>query len=141
MSPADYFRFPYTMGLHDSDAAALMFSANLIRICHQGHEAMMDSLGFSIGRLLRERPFGLPVVHIEGDFRHPLRVGETVEIRIRVAHIGRSSFRMAYELVKQDETVVATAATVYACVDPKTHQKRDLPDELKKKLELYTLEK
>lgn len=130
------FTHLYTIGLHDSDAAAMVFSANLIRICHQAYEAFMESIGYGIGRLLKERPFGLPLVHIEGDFQKILRVGDKVEIRLRIPEIGRSSFRVAYEWVKDGETY-ATAATVHVCVDVKTYKARELPGEFRRKLEKF----
>ena len=130
------FHFPYTIGFHDSDAAEMIFSANLIRICHHAYEAFLESIGFSIGRLLRERPFGLPVVHIEGDFQKILRVGDKVEIRVRIAEISRSSFRTKYELVKDGE-VHATANLVHVCVDPKIYKSRELPEEFRSALIPY----
>ena len=131
-----YFSFPYTIGFHDSDAAGVVFFANLVRVFHQADEALMDHIGFSLGRLLKERPFGLPVVHVEGDFNTLLYVGDKVEIRVHVAELGRTSYRTAYELIK-DGKVAATAAIVQVCVDVKTYATKELPEELRKKLEEY----
>ncbi len=127
------YTYPYTIALHDTDAAGIMYSANLIRICHQAYEAFMESIGFGIGRLLKERPFGMPVVHIEGDFQKPVRVGDKVEIRVRMAEIRRSSVRTAYELVKGGE-VIASAAIVHVCVSVEKRRAMELPEEFRKKL-------
>ncbi len=131
-----YFSFPYTIGFHDSDAAGIVFFANLIRVFHQADEALMDHIGYSIGRLLKERPFGLPVVHVEGDFNALLYVGDKVEIRVRVAELGRTSYRTAYELIKEGK-VAATAAIVQVCVDVKTYTTKELPEGFRKGLEQY----
>jgi YbgC/YbaW family acyl-CoA thioester hydrolase len=131
-----YFTFPYTIGFHDSDAAGIVFFASLVRVFHQATEAWMESIGFSLARLLRERPFGLPVVHIEGDFRKLLRVGDKVEIHVRVAEIGRTSFRTAYELYFNGE-LAATGALVQACVDVTVYKPLDLPEEFRRKLEEF----
>ena len=132
-----HFSYPYTIHLHDSDAAAMVYSANLIRICHEAYEAFMESIGFSFGRLFKERSMGFPLVHIEGDFQKILRVGDKVEIRVRIAELGHTSFRVAYELVKDNETY-ATANTVHVCVNPKLYQKMELPPEFRSELETYS---
>ncbi len=133
---SSYFSFPYTVGFHDSDAAGVVFFANLMRVFHQANEAMMDDIGYSLGRLLKERPFGLPIVHVEGDFNTLLYVGDKVEIRVCVAELGRTSYRTSYELIKEGK-VAATAAMVQVCVDVKTYAAKELPVELRAKLELY----
>ena len=121
------FRFPYTIGLHDTDAAGLIFSANIIRICHHAYEALLEEIGFGMARLFEQRTMGLPIVHIEADFTRPLAVGGKVEIFARVALVGRSSYRMSYELRDVSGEVCATAATVHVCVDPRSRQPMDLP--------------
>jgi 1,4-dihydroxy-2-naphthoyl-CoA hydrolase len=131
------FRFPYTIGLHDTDAAGLIFSANIIRICHHAYEALLEEIGFGMARLFEKRTMGLPIVHIEADFARPLSVGAKVEIHARVAHLGETSYRMAYELRDSSGEVCATAATVHVCVDPHTRQAMKLPAGFRAALKNY----
>lgn len=132
------FRFPYTIGLHDTDAAGLIFSANIIRICHIAYEALLEDIGYGMAVLFERRTMSLPVVHIEADFKQPLRVGNNVEIVARVAQIGNSSYRMQYELRTADSEICATAATVQVCVDLRTYEAMDLPAEFRAALEKYS---
>jgi 1,4-dihydroxy-2-naphthoyl-CoA hydrolase len=134
---ANIFRFPYTIGLHDTDAAGLIFSANIFRICHIADEAFLKKIGFGMDVLFSRRTLGLPIVHLEADFQKPLRVGDDVEIRARVAHLGRRSYRMAYELVNAKGECCAIAATVHVCTDPKTFQSIELPVEFRAALENF----
>jgi len=136
---AEPFLFPYTIRLHDSDAAGIIFSANLFRICHEAYESMMAELGYSIGYLLRYRPFGLPLVHLDGDFMQPSRVGDDVTIEARVIEINRSSFRVEYALRTPDGTVCARAATVHVCVDVKTYKSMPFPEDFRKALDRHYL--
>ncbi|RPH94853.1 acyl-CoA thioesterase [candidate division KSB1 bacterium] len=121
------FRFPYTIGLHDTDAANLIFSANIIRICHMAYEAMLEEIGFGMAVLFEKRTMYLPVVHIEADFVKPSSTGQKVEIIARVERIGKTSYRMAYELRSMSGELCATAATVHVCADPKTREPMDIP--------------
>lgn len=136
---AEPFLFPYTIGLHDSDAAGIIFSANLFRICHEACEAMLAELGFSIGYLLRQRPFGLPVVHMDGDFIQPSRVGDHVTIEARVTEMSRSSYRVEYKLFTPDGTACARAAVVHVVVDTTSYKSMPMPEDFRLALSRHYL--
>ena len=72
---AEPFLFPYTVSLHDSDAAGIIFSANLFRICHEAYEAMMAEIAFGIGYLLKHSPCVVRLVHLGCDVMQPSRCG------------------------------------------------------------------
>jgi 1,4-dihydroxy-2-naphthoyl-CoA hydrolase len=129
------FRYNYTIGLHDTDAAGVVFAANLIRICHHGYEAFMESIGYGIGSVLKQKKMGLPIVHIEGDFTKFNVVGDRVTIEVRVAEIGTSSFRIIYELIGDNGDCHASAATVHVCIDPCTLRPMELPADFRAALE------
>lgn len=137
--PAEPFLFPYTIALHDSDAAGIIFSANLFRICHEAYEAMMAELGYSIGYLLKERPFGVPLVHLDGDFLQRSRVGDHVTIEVRIVELNRSSYRVEYTLKNPDGSACARAATVHVAVDTKTYKSIPIPPDFREALSRHYL--
>ncbi|MCB1058879.1 MAG: acyl-CoA thioesterase [Calditrichaeota bacterium] len=137
--PAEPFLFPYTIALHDSDAAGIIFSANLFRICHEAYEAMMAELGYSIGRLLKERPFGLPLVHLDGDFIQRSRVGDHITIEVRVVEMNRSSYRVEYTLKNPDGSTCARAATVHVAVETKGYKSIPIPEDFREALSRHYL--
>ena len=47
------------------------------------------------GQTLSEMP-GVILARVEADYKRPVRYGDTLEIRMVVAEIGRSSFRYEY---------------------------------------------
>lgn len=134
---ANIFRCPYTIALYDTDAAGLIFYANLFRICQYVYEAVLADIGYSLPVLFERRTMGMPLVHVEGDFEQPLTVGMKVEVRARVEHIGNSSYRMAYEIWSEKLGRTAAAATVQVCVDLKTGASMPLPEDFRKALQKY----
>ena len=134
---ANTFRVPYTIALYDTDAAGIIFYANLFRICQYALEGFLADIGYGLPVLFSRRTMGLPVVHAEGDFEQQLTVGMKVEIRARVASIGTSSYRMAYELWSEQGARMATASTVQVCVDPQTRTSVKLPEDFRKALQTY----
>lgn len=131
------FHHSYSIGLHDTDAADVLFSGNLITICHIGYEAMMAKLDFSLGSILREHTFGLPVVHIEGDFQKRLTVSDEVDIAVLITKLGNTSFQISYELRNRDGELCATATTAHVCVDIRSYEPQPLLPALRSALSLH----
>jgi len=125
----------YTVKLHDTDSAGILFFANQFKIAHDIYELFLKRIGFGLAERFAGRDFFLPIVHAEADFSQPLTVGDTIEIALSVAEIGRSSFVLEYELTNLDGISVGAARTVHVTTDPATRKKIDLPEGFRKKLE------
>jgi 1,4-dihydroxy-2-naphthoyl-CoA hydrolase len=131
------FSYPYIIGLFDTDAAGVIFYANLFRICQQSLEALLADIGYGLPILFSRRTMGLPIVHAESDYLHPLTVGMPVEISCHVAEIGESAYKIHYEVHARGGELMAKAATIQVCVDPKTGKSMPLPDDFRRALETY----
>jgi len=131
------FRYPYVIGLFDTDAAGIIFYANLFRICQQSYEAFLVEIGFGLPLLFERRTMGMPIVHAKADFAHPLTVGMRVVVSCHVEEIGESSYRMSYEIARENGEQMASATTVQVCVDPKTRKSMPLPEDFRKALGKY----
>ncbi len=120
--------------LPDTDAAGILFFGNYFRLAHDAYEAFMESLGFDLGRILRETDFRPLIAHAEADYKKPLPLGERVTIELTVAKIGQTSFHLRYSLKDSCDEVAATLETVHVAIDKKSGNKIPLPDELREKL-------
>ncbi len=69
------------------------------------------------------------LAHVDLDYRTEVRKDHgAVEIVVRVAHVGTSSFRLYHEVRLPDGTVAASGETVMVAWDPRTRGKRALTD-------------
>jgi acyl-CoA thioester hydrolase len=83
--------------------------------------------------------FGMIVVRAECDFRAQVRFGDRLAVRVRVAGLGRSSFRLSYEITNvTDGRVVASGGTVQVIFDYSTQQSVAISDSLRARLEADT---
>jgi acyl-CoA thioester hydrolase len=82
----------------------------------------------------REDAPGVILARVEIDFRRPARYGETLDVRIGVAGIGRTSFTYDYEIVDEGGGLVATAKSVMVMFDYTTNTPVPIPDEIRAKL-------
>jgi len=47
-------------------------------------------------KILSEERIGFPLVHSEVDFKHPLRFGDRIDVRVTCTRLGRSSLGLRY---------------------------------------------
>lgn len=79
---------------------------------------------------LAGRPFeeeGFLVARVEADYRAPILLSDQVQVELRCAKVGRTSFELAYRvLAGQDGRLLAEARTVLVMVDLATQRPVEL---------------
>ena len=128
------YSYKTQINLHDTDAAGLLFFANQFKLIHDAYEQVLEKIGFGFGELIKNQPFFLPIVHAQSDYKAPLFVGDWIDIRVRVASVGTTSFTFAYQIFKDDGTLVGTAETVHVTMDKESKSKIPLPALLKERV-------
>ena len=77
------------------------------------------------GRRFEEE--GFVMARAEIDYRKPIHLGDPVRVDLRCAHLGRTSFALAYQVVREgDGVLLAEAQTVQVMVDFATLRPRAL---------------
>ena len=71
----------------------------------------------------------------EIDYRLPAHYGQTLEIRIALAAIGRTSFTYDYEIVDAGNRMIASARTVQVMYDYITAKPVPIPDDIRRKMQ------
>ena len=74
---------------------------------------------------------GVILARVEADYKRPSRYGDTLEVRLTVAGIGRSSFRYDYEIVDGQGRTVLTARTVQVMYDYAAEKPVPIPDSIR----------
>ncbi len=98
------------------DPVGIVYFPRFFDWFHQAMEAWFDdALHHPYHELLQHH--GLPAVHTEADYRAPVRLGETVHVELRVAHLGRTSIRLDYRVVDPHDHIRATGHTVCVYMD------------------------
>ena len=78
---------------------------------------------------------GVIMARAEIDYRIPANYGQTLEIRIALAAIGRTSFTYDYEIVDERNRMVASARTVQVMYDYATAKPVPIPDDIRQKMQ------
>ena len=78
---------------------------------------------------------GVILARVEIDFRLPAHYGQTLEVRIELAAIGKTSFTYDYEILDEQARVVASARTVQVMYDYEAARPVPIPAEIRLKMQ------
>lgn len=128
------FRYYLRVRYQECDAQKVVFNARygeyvdlavgeFIRAIGYGAEMVSGALDYQLVRQVTE-------------WKAPARYDDVLEVAVRAAKLGTTSFTLAVEFrIAGRPEVIATVETVYVLVDSATLSKKPLPDELRARLE------
>lgn len=102
----------FTVRLHDTDAAGVLFFAHLFRHAHDAYEGFMASIGQPLDGLIRA-DCQLPLVHAEADYLQPMHHGEAIRVVVVLAVLGETSFTLDYRFEDASSDLRARVRTVH----------------------------
>ncbi len=83
-------------------------------------------------------PLSFIIARVECNFRSEARLGEQLDVHIRIADIGRSSFTFEYEIVRAaDNRLVADGKSVQVMYDYTKRQSIPVPDDFRTRVERF----
>lgn len=122
----------------DADQAGIVFFARYFNYCHEAMEHFFGGLEGGYVGLITKRHIGFPAVHLEANYRAPLRYGETARIEVSVLKIGTTSCTLRYELIRAEDGVhAATIDHVTVSTHLTTLKKMPLPPDCRQLLEAH----
>ncbi|HEX9295675.1 MAG TPA: acyl-CoA thioesterase [Polyangiaceae bacterium] len=120
------------------DPAGIVFFARYANFAHEAVESFFGDLEGGYPALIQKRRIGLPIVHIEADFRAPLRYGDTLRIETSCAKLGNSSATFAHEIRNARTGELCTVVRhVVVTVALDSFRACAMPDDVRKKLALH----
>jgi 1,4-dihydroxy-2-naphthoyl-CoA hydrolase len=120
------FSYEYLIQFRDTDAAGVVYFANILSICHVVYEASLIASGIDLKLFVNNPEFAVPITHAAADFFKPLYCGDRVIIELTPRSIDSCRFETTYQLGS------ATAITKHVVIDPSTRKTQELPAILSK---------
>jgi acyl-CoA thioester hydrolase len=119
----------------DCDAMGHVNNAVYLTYLEQARFAYWRSLWGADLEALPDGTPGVILARAEVDYRRPAKYGDTLEIRISLEKVGRSSITSSYEVVDAKGQLVANARTVLVTYDYKAGTPVPVSDEIRARLE------
>ena len=131
------FIYQRTVRFQDTDAAGVVYFANVLAICHEAYEESLAASGIHLKSFFTNPSVAIPIVHANIDFFRPIFCGDPVFIHLIPQNIGNDNFEIAYIVLSSNEKQIAKAVTRHVCINPVTRTRQQLPNEIMKWSQQY----
>ncbi|MBD2457213.1 acyl-CoA thioesterase [Nostoc sp. FACHB-87] len=128
------FIYNRTVRFADTDAAGVVYFANVLSICHEAYEASLNASGMNLKAFFTKPSVAFPIVHANVDFFRPMYCGDELNISLIPQKLSADKFEIAYEITIAD-VLVAKAITRHVCIDVNSRTKQELSAEIMQWLE------
>jgi 4-hydroxybenzoyl-CoA thioesterase len=126
------FRTQVPVRFGDVDHAGIVYYPQFFIYFHEAFEDFFDENGVAYHKMLNTRHIGFPTVHIETDYRLPLRYGDALDIDLSVPRVGARSATFRYVGFRHRDGLEACSAEITcACVDMSTFRATPIPEDLR----------
>ena len=128
------FTYNRTVHFRDTDAAGVVYFANVLSMCHEAYEASLAVSGINLKLFFTQPTVAIPIVHASVDFFRPMFCGDELQIHLTPQKLSGTKFEIAYQIVAASslEQPLAQAITRHVCINPTTRTKTQLPEGIMK---------
>jgi YbgC/YbaW family acyl-CoA thioester hydrolase len=124
----------------DVDFAGIIFYGAYVRFFEIAETELFRAAGLPYSEVFDRFDVWLPRVHFACDFKYPARLDDRLRVAAYVTEIGLSSIRINFDVVHLSaERLAAAGHEVLVCAVRDTLRPRQIPAELLRQLEPYTL--
>ncbi len=95
----------------DTDAGGVVYHANYLGFFERGRTEFFRRRGLVV-KQLHDDGLIFPVVRVEADFRWPARLDDLLRIETSVLEVGRSSFTLQQQAIRQEDDKLLVAARI-----------------------------
>ncbi len=100
----------------DTDQMGVVYYGNYLRFFEAGRNEFIRARGMRYRDFEADHGLRLPVTEAQVHYRSPARYDDLLTIETTLVELRRASARFGYRVLRGEE-VLATGATVHACVD------------------------
>ena len=124
------FTYNRTIRFQDTDAAGVVYFANVLSICHEAYEESLTVAGINLKTFFSNSSTAIPIVHTSVDFFAPMFCGDKLLINLKPQQLSDTKFEIVYEIVtdSSSQQILAKAMTRHICINPITRTRTPFPD-------------
>jgi 1,4-dihydroxy-2-naphthoyl-CoA hydrolase len=133
------FIYPRIIRFQDTDAAGVVYFANVLAMCHEAYEASLAAAGMNLKEFFSRSAIAIPIVHASIDFWQPMYCGDHCLIQLSPTQLADHKFEIRYQIYHEEhaEQLISQALTVHVCIALPNRTKASLPMDLMRWLQDY----
>ncbi|MBE9177183.1 acyl-CoA thioesterase [Oculatella sp. LEGE 06141] len=126
------FIYQRTIFFRDTDAAGVVYFANVLAMCHEAYEASLAASGIEIKPFFSHPNIAIPITHASVDFFQPMFCGDRCQIQLKPELTSNHQFEIHYEIYPDSRTdkLIGKALTKHVAIDAVKRARVDLPSDL-----------
>ncbi|WP_235656574.1 acyl-CoA thioesterase, partial [Fischerella thermalis] len=93
------FTYHRTVRFQDTDAAGVVYFANVLTICHEAYEESLEASGINLKEFFSNPTVAFPIVHANVDFFRPMFCGDKLIVSLMPQKLSIEKFEINYEIV------------------------------------------
>jgi len=124
------FIYKRVIRFSDTDAAGIVYFANVLSICHEAYEASLIAANINLKLFFSNPTIAIPIVHASIDFLRPLFCGDEINITLQPQQLSVDKFEINYQFLGIKEQLMAKAITRHVCINSTTRNKQELASEI-----------
>ena len=126
------FIYSRTIRFQDTDAAGVVYFANVLAICHEAYEASLAASDINLKTFFTTPDLAIPITHASVDFYRPMFCGDRVLIHLTPQYLSDNEFEIVYQLflAENPEKPLAKAITKHVCIDSLNRKRQNLSENL-----------
>jgi tol-pal system-associated acyl-CoA thioesterase len=126
------FTWPVRVYWEDTDAGGVVYYANYLRFLERARTEWLRTLGIEQMALKEQHGLIMVVAQVEANYRRPARYGDVLQVRCRIAEIGKVSLSFEQSVHRDvvDGELLLDGKIRVACIDAVSFKPRALPKEV-----------
>ena len=128
------FTYLRTVHFQDTDAAGVVYFANVLAMCHEAYEASLAASGINLKAFFSNPEVAFPIIHASVDFYRPMFAGDRLMIQLTPKQVTGDEFEIAYQVLLAAGEVAgrsaAKALTKHVCIDAVSRTRKQLSEDL-----------
>ena len=124
------YKSTWKVSFGEVDYAGILYYPNFFDYFQRTEEAFMEHIGMPYPYLIGELKIGFPIVHVEADFKNPVRYGDVFDVNITVTKLGNSSVTFGFRVFKGQQ-LCGTASITHVTIDMKQFKPVGIPSQLR----------
>jgi 1,4-dihydroxy-2-naphthoyl-CoA hydrolase len=126
------FTYTRTVRFQDTDAAGVVYFANVLAMCHEAYEASIAASGINLKAFFSNPEVAFPIIHASVDFYRPLFAGDRLTIQLTPKQVAGDQFEIAYQVFSGEVAArsSAKALTKHASINAVSRTRTQLSEDL-----------
>lgn len=129
------FSTEFTVRFGQVDTAGVVYFSRAFEVAHEAFEELMVAMGLPMASVFEHESWGMPLVHVDADYRKPWRLGETILVDVSAVELGSRTVHFTYDFKDPEGDVRTTVRMRHAFVQLDTFKSCAVPAAIQSGLE------